>query len=149
MTSPPFIRPAERSDTAEITRLCEALGYPVTLADIETRLDTLGATGRHFIAVAPGEGSVLCGWVAAEHRVLLESGERAEIVGLVVDNTLRRKGFGKSLVSSVETWAAKRGLSEVFVRSNIARDEAHRFYEGVGYSRTKTQHAYTKTISTE
>ena len=78
---------------------------------------------------------------------MLESGERVEIVGLVVDEIARRKGIGRALVSAVESWAASKGLSAVFVRSNISRGEAHEFYAGVGFARTKTQHAYVKSLS--
>ena len=146
MVSLTFVRAAEPSDVMEITRLCIELGYSVTRADIETRLAVLRETGNHFIAVAPGNGSVLLGWIAAEHRVLLESGDRVEIVGLVVDSTARRKGVGRALVLAVEEWAAARELSELFVRSNIARGDSHLFYEGIGYRHAKTQHAYAKTI---
>lgn len=140
------IRVAEQSDAEEITRLCIELDYPVSCTDIESRLLALRETDNRFIAVAPGDESKLLGWVAAEHRLLLESGERVEIVGLVVDPSARRQGIGRALVSAVESWTAGRGLSTVFVRSNATRDDSHHFYRGIGYDRIKTQHAYVKRI---
>ena len=142
-----FIRAADQPDVDEITRLCIGLGYPVSRADIESRLLALRETDNRFIAVAPGHESKLLGWVAAEHRLLLESGERVEIVGLVVDQSARRKGIGRALVSAVESWTAGKGVSTIFVRSNVTRGDSHHFYQGIGYNRTKTQHAYVKRIS--
>lgn len=141
------IRDAELKDSDEIARLCIELGYPVSPVEIATRISALRESDSHYIAVACGPQSRLFGWVAAEHRLLLESGERVEIVGLVIDRSFRRKGVGKALVSAAECWTAARGLAKIFVRSNIVRSGAHHFYEGIGYERTKTQHAYTKTVS--
>jgi hypothetical protein len=45
-----------------------------------------------------------------------------------------------------EAWPARRGLKSVSLRSNIVRDEAHTFYERLGYERVKTQHAYRKHL---
>ncbi len=106
----------------------------------------LQPTGNNYIAVAEGQESTLLGWVAAEHRLLLESGERVEIIGLVVDRAARRKGIGKMLVAAVEAWTAARGSSTVFVRSSTARVDSHHFYAGMGYERKKTQHSYTKSV---
>ena len=140
------IRVAQENDAAEIARLCRELGYSVSSDDILARLAYLLSADEHLIAVAEGEESALLGWIAAEHRHLLESGERVEIVGLVVDSVARRKGLASTLVSKAENWAASRGVSTVFVRSNIARNESHHFYDRIGYKRTKTQHAYTKAL---
>ena len=147
MNLSPRIRNAVQNDSDEIARLCIELGYPVSPADIAARILELQITGNRLVAVACAAQSKLLGWVAAEHRLLLESGERVEIVGLVVDRTARRKGIGKALVSAVETWTAARGLSTIFVRSNVTRSGSHHFYEGIGYERSKTQHAYAKTLS--
>jgi hypothetical protein len=50
------------------------------------------------------------------------------------------------LVAEVEAWAARRGLTEMSVRSNVARTESHPFYERQGYRRVKTQQVYRKPI---
>jgi GNAT superfamily N-acetyltransferase len=100
----------------------------------------------HFVAVAERSGSLL-GWVAAERRMLLESGERAELVGLVVGAAARRAGVGKALVSAAEQWATAQQLKVISVRSNIARLESHPFYESIGYARKKTQHSYAKELA--
>ena len=140
------IRDAAASDSDAIARLSTELGYPVSAAEIAARMSAIQKTDGRYVAVACVSQSRVLGWVAAEHRLLLESGERVEIVGLVVDSSARRTGIGRALVSAVESWTVTRGLSKVFVRSNVARTGAHQFYRGLGYERSKTQHAYAKTV---
>ena len=146
MNFPPPIRLAREGDAEEITRLCEVLGYPVSLEVMAERVSSLLSAQNHWVAVAAGQKASLLGWVAAEHRLLLESGERVEIIGLVVDPGARRKGVGNALVSGAEQWASSRGVSTVIVRSNIARTESHEFYQRIGYKRTKTQQVYAKIL---
>lgn len=140
------IRPATNGDAAAIARLTTELGYPVSEAEISTRLHHLLRSDAHFLAVAEKEADIV-GWVAAERRLLLESGVRAEIVGLIVTSSARRSGIGRALVVSAEQWAAAQQLPGIAVRSNVIRAESHLFYERLGYVRTKTQHAYTKALS--
>lgn len=140
------IRRANEDDASEIARLCAELGYPVSPTEMRRRVFSLMDTGDHRIAVACGRQSRLMGWVAAEHRMLLESGERAEIVGLIVDVSARRKGIGKALVAEIERWAVARGVSTIVVRSNVARRDSHRFYQNLGFERAKTQHTYAKDV---
>jgi GNAT superfamily N-acetyltransferase len=98
------------------------------------------------VAVA-ATGEDLLGCMHVEHRLSLAEGERAEIMGLVVDPRARGRGLGRDLVNSAESWARARGLSAVTVRSNVARELSHPFYEALGYSREKTQHVYRKSVT--
>lgn len=139
------IRRAVVADAAQIARLAAELGYPATVSEISLRLSALLPSPAQFIAVAERAGSLL-GWVAAERRLLLESGEKIEIVGLVVGANERRSGLGKSLVTAIEQWAATQKISVITVRSNVVRTESHPFYERIGYKRKKTQHAYEKQL---
>ena len=52
-----------------------------------------------------------------------------------------------SLMAAAEEWAVAHGFDEVILRSNVARPESHPFYESLGYTRTKTQHAYLKRVA--
>jgi GNAT superfamily N-acetyltransferase len=64
----------------------------------------------------------------------------------VVDGRRRRGGIGGRLVAEAERWAATRGLRHMSVRSNVAREESHPFYQALGYGRVKTQQVYRKAI---
>jgi len=65
---------------------------------------------------------------------------------LVVNEAYRGKGIGEKLLAGIEDWAKERGIQAVFLRSNIVREEAHRFYEKVGYKNTKTSKIFWKYL---
>jgi GNAT superfamily N-acetyltransferase len=145
MGASPRLRNARLDDAAEIARLADELGYPATTQDIAARLTVLLPQSSHHVGVAQGDDGLL-GWIAAERRLTLESGERIEIVGLVVSTVARRSGIGQALVVDAERWAVVQGFDSIVVRSNVARAESHPFYERLGYVRRKTQHAYSKPL---
>lgn len=72
---------------------------------------------------------------------------RAEIGGLVVSAPARGRCVGAQLVARAEAWAREQGLSAILVRSQIAREDAHRFYLREGYQRTKTSAVFTKPLA--
>jgi GNAT superfamily N-acetyltransferase len=143
------IRPARLEDSPEIAHLSGELGYPATAEEIRANLRSLLESSGCFVAVASGDGSHLSGWLVAQRRLTLESGEKAEITGLVVTASARRTGVGRALVSAAERWTVQQGFSSIWVRSNITRAESHPFYERLGYIRKKTQHLYEKRLSAD
>jgi len=141
----PQIRRAQTSDAAEMARLSGELGYPMSADEMRARLGQLLPDAHHFIAVAYDAGDErLLGWMHVEHRTSLDAGDRAELMGLVVDGSVRRRGTGRALVDAAERWAQSQGLTAVTVRSNVTRELSHPFYEALGYVREKTQHVYRK-----
>lgn len=140
------IRPATVEDAPEIARLATALGYASSTEDITKRLDQLLGQHDQFIAVADDDENGLLGWISAERRLSLESGEKAEIVGLIVSQDSHRRGVGAALVNAAEVWARHHGLRKLVVRSNEARVASHPFYEAQAFERSKTQHVYQKTL---
>ena len=141
-----LIRPARLEDAAEIANLSTELGYPTSEGEMKRRMEKLLQSAAYFLVVAEQESRVI-GWVAAERRLLLESGERADIVGLIVTENARRNGIGLALVNAAEAWAIQQGMRTMAVRSSVARIESHPFYERLGYVRAKTQHAYLKQLA--
>src|SRR5262245_55864106 len=109
-TSRTEIRSAQLGDAAEMARLSGQLGYPMAVFEMARRLAVLLPNERHHIAVA-ASGEAVLGWVHVEHRFSLEGGDRAELMGLVVDANARGGGVGRKLVEAAETWALSRGLS--------------------------------------
>ncbi|MFN0058910.1 MAG: N-acetyltransferase family protein [Planctomycetota bacterium] len=144
--APAEIRRAQIADAPEIGRLAAELGYPTSAAEMTRRLAILLPSKRHHVAVAVGRDCLL-GWMHVEHRTSLEGGERAELMGLVVDSTARRSGLGRRLVAAAERWTVDQGLSSLTVRSNAARESSHPFYESLAFNRTKSQHVYSKELS--
>jgi GNAT superfamily N-acetyltransferase len=146
MTTQTLVRRALTTDAAEMARLAAELGYPMPNEEMLRRLSVLSTNECHYVAVAAA-GERLLGWMHVEHRFSLEGGDRAELMGLVVDSTARGQGLGRTLVAAAEDWSRGRGLSPLTVRSNAAREVSHPFYEALGYRREKTQHVYRKALT--
>jgi len=146
MSTPFAIRRATLADAAAIAALSGELGYPASTQQMSQRLAALLPQATQFIAVAAAADGDVRAWIAAERRLLLEYGEKVEIVGLVVGAAARRSGVGKALVDAVEAWTREQGLAIIAVRSNAARAESHPFYERLGFVRRKTQHSYEKPL---
>ena len=141
-----WLRPAGVEDAAEIARLAGELGYPVETQTMAARLAALLPQPQQHVMVAQADDGRLLGWIAVERRFTLESGERIEIVGLVVDAAARGSGIGHALASDAEHWAREQGFDAISVRSNVDRLQSHPFYQRLGYVHRKTQHAYTKLL---
>ncbi|MEY2509760.1 MAG: hypothetical protein QOE26_523 [Verrucomicrobiota bacterium] len=139
------VRKAKSSDAMRVAELSGVLGYPVDRAAMQRRLEKLDGREQHVVFVAEVNGEIV-GWIHAAERELLVADRIGEICGLVVAEGQRAGGVGRRLVEAVEQWARERGLGQVSVRSNVARPESHPFYEKVGYTRVKTQHAYRKSL---
>jgi len=142
----PRIRPVTSEDAAAVAALSGQLGYPVAAEAIAARLERLLGRDDQLVLAAVAADGELAGWIHAAEQDLVEAERRCEILGLVVDGRRRRGGIGRGLVAEAERWAASRGLRQMSVRSNVAREESHPFYEAQGYGRVKTQQVYRKPI---
>lgn len=136
------VRHPEPAESGRIADLAGQLGYPVDEGLIRKRLERLLADPAHCVLVAAESDGTLLGWIHAGESCPLEYGPRCEIFGLVVSDTARGHGIGRTLVDAVSHWAMGRSLPEVAVRSNAARTESHPFYLQLGFTRIKTQHVY-------
>jgi GNAT superfamily N-acetyltransferase len=143
------IRDARHDDAGELARLCTLLAYPVDGDRMAVRLAHLLASPAHAVRVAASsdDDGDLLGMVAAEWRLMIEFGDRAEITALIVDPRARRLGLGQRLVGAACDWIRDRGGHDVFVRSNILRPESHAFYPSAGFGLAKTQHVYVRRLT--
>jgi GNAT superfamily N-acetyltransferase len=141
------IRTAVDGDSPRLAELSGILGYPVSPDTMARRLRRVLGRPEDLILVAEIAPAGVIGWIHGAERGTLESDERCEILGLVVDSAHRTRGVGRDLVTALERWALTRGLEEVAVRSNVSRAESHPFYERLGYHRVKTSHLYRKSVS--
>ena len=57
------------------------------------------------------------------------------IVALVIMSTMRRRGIGRALIATAEKDFAQRGIRRVALNTRLAREDAHKFYESLGYER--------------
>lgn len=141
------VRSACVEDAARLTILSHQLGYPVSQSELQHRLREriLPDPDQHLVVAVSPEGEVI-GWGHAYIRTLLTDPCHIELGGLVVDEHYRSAGAGEMIVRHIEAWARTRGAKMVFVRSNIKRERAHRFYERIGYTRIKTSYTFTRLL---
>jgi len=133
------------ADAEAAAALSGELGYPADAASVRARFAMLDGRPEHGLLVAEDAGAVV-GWVHVHDGWTLESGRMAELLGLVVGEARRGAGVGRALVAEAERWAAARGCTRLRVRSNVTRERTHRFYEGLGYRRVKSQQVFDKDI---
>ena len=139
------VREVRIDDADAVARLTGELGYPVTPEEMADRIQTQTAQPDHAIFVACQDAKVV-GWIDVRVSHHLQSGAAAEIGGLVVSTEARSLGIGGTLLARAEIWAHERGIRRMVVRSQIARERAHRFYLERGYQRTKTSAVFSKQI---
>jgi GNAT superfamily N-acetyltransferase len=141
------VQPASIQQAAAIAALTTELVYQADANAIEQRLHRLLGRNDQLVLVAITRDQTICGWLHAQANVVLESGFRVEIVGMIVAKAMRRAGIGRKLVAEAERWAAALGAETLVVRSNLKRVESHAFYPALGYRETKTQRVYRKNLS--
>jgi PhnO protein len=139
-----ILREIESADAEAAAGLSAQFGYPVDPAVMGQRIQNLARESR--TAIVACEGGDVVGWIDVGLVAHLQSGESAEIGGLVVAEICRSKGIGGQLVRAAEQWARARGVGRVLVRSQIARQAAHRFYLRQGYEQTKISAVFVKAL---
>src|SRR3984957_7274841 len=138
------VRAARPEDAASIALLSRELGYPANAKSTRERLGRILGRDDQRVVVAVAPGGAVCGLLQAQSHVVIETGLRVEITGLVVSDGMRRGGVGRSLVAQAETWAREISAETIVVRSNTKRVESHAFYPSLGYLPSKTQVVYRK-----
>ena len=140
------IRRARIEDAAAIAELAGQLGYPSTKLQVEHRMERVLDDSTHALFVAELPGGKIGGWLQVFGYHVMESNPRAEVAGLVVDAALRGGGVGRLLMQQAEQWAHENKYAVVSLRSNIVRQDAHLFYQRIGYKISKTQHVFRKEL---
>jgi len=139
------VREAMADDAAAIARLSDQMGYAISVPDTLRNLEIIGQHENEIILVALTNNN-LVGWIHVFQTTRVESGSFCEIGGLVVDDQFRHLGIGKLLIEKTKAWCVSRGSSNLRVRSNIKRKEAHEFYLRVGFGESKQQRVFELTI---
>jgi GNAT superfamily N-acetyltransferase len=140
------IRQANVTDNAYLALLCQQLGYPTDQEAIQRRLNYINQHPNHNIYVAEVTGATVGGLIHVYVCALLEADAYTEIGGLVVNEHYRCFGVRRRLIQQGEQWAREQGCTSIRLRSRSDRVEAHAFYTKLGYTITKTQLAFQKSL---
>ena len=139
------IRLLQSSDQRVASDLLQQLGYDVGPTELAARLNRVLANPTHFAAVAE-EGGRIYGLVHAYERPALEKACEVVVQSLVVDQSVRKRGIGRTLMTAAEEWAKSRGIEQVVLHTRIDREEARSFYEHIGYNLAVTSHLMAKPL---
>jgi GNAT superfamily N-acetyltransferase len=139
------IRRLTVDDAEAAAGLSSQLGYPSSPGDLRERIEELSRTTDRvaFAAVVDGQ---MVGWIDAAMERHLQYAASAVIGGLVVREEMRGQGVGRRLCVEVEEWARSKSVPLVRVRSQIKREDAHRFYLRDGYQKVKTSLVFEKPV---
>lgn len=138
------VRDARLEDSPAIARLLDQLGYPTDEGGVAARLERLTIVGdRVFVADVDGR---VVGLAHLQVSPALERDRPSGKIGtLVVDAAHRGHGVGRALIAAVEDDAQLRGCGLLFLTTRETRDDAHAFYERVGFEQTGRR--YSRTLS--
>lgn len=129
------IRDAELTDAAELAVLMRELGYQTKRAEMEARLESILSNPAYKTFVAIMDGCV-CGMIGTLTYPSYEHNDPgARILALVTLSAVRRRGIGRALIATAEKDLAQRGIRRVALDTRLTREDAHKFYESLGYER--------------
>ena len=139
------IRAAVEEDTEAIAALLPHLGYKASVEQVRSRLAVLLGSCQCAVFLCEVGGQVvgLCFVSSVKH---LASAGYAEVLELVVHVEYQRRGIGRSLLARAQAWASSQGHTRVRLRSGVHRAEAHMFYEGLGYSKSRASYAFELSL---
>jgi GNAT superfamily N-acetyltransferase len=140
------VRLLTTDDAEAAADLCSQLGYPNSPDDLRQRIEDTSRSADRVALAAVLDGQIV-GWIDAAIERHLQSSACAVIGGLVVRDDARGLGIGRRLCLEVEDWARSQSIPVVRVRSQIKREDAHRFYLRDGYSKVKTSLVFEKRLS--
>lgn len=135
------ITSVQSKHTAQIAQLSAQLGYPTTTSNAAKHLRSLKRLKHHHVVVAQN-GGIAVGWMHLEIVTGMLSEPRVEIQAVVVNESNRGQGIGKALMNYAKAWTKKKKVKMLYLRTNVNRNDTHRFYEREGFKLIKTSHRY-------
>ena len=130
------IRHAQPGDAAVLAELMCELGYKTTSSEMRLRLKSILKDSRFRTFVAEIDNKV-CGMIGTlTHASHEHNDPSGKIIALVVSKNQRRRGIGRALIAAAEKDFSKQKVTRVSLTTRFTREEAHQFYEQLGYSRT-------------
>lgn len=141
-----LIRIANSSDAESLVELLKQLGYPSTATTIAARFVRVEGRTDYRAWVALDDDQGVLGFIAGHVLLPYEADDPIlKVMILVVNDRVRRGGLGRRLIAAVETWGQSQDARRAIVSSALYREDAHAFYESVGYVHTSKHLGKTLT----
>jgi ribosomal protein S18 acetylase RimI-like enzyme len=123
------------NDAPELAVLMCELGYETQRAEMETRLKLILSNPAYKTFIAIMDGCV-CGMIGTLTYPSYEHNDPSgRILALVTLSAARRRGIGRALIATAEKDFAQKGIRRVALDTRVNREDAHKFYESLGYER--------------
>jgi ribosomal protein S18 acetylase RimI-like enzyme len=130
------IRHAQPGDAAVLAELMCELGYETSSVEMHSRLEVILKNENYCTIVAEVDNK-LCGIIGTLTHASHEHNDPSrKIIALVVSKRQRRSGIGRALIAAAERDFAKRSVTRITLTTRFEREDAHRFYEALGYAKT-------------
>ena len=131
-----MIRRAEQGDASALANLMTQLGYPTVADEMSLRMRAIFDDKNFATFVAVDNGAVI-GMIGVSVSASYEHNDRnGRIIALAVEKRWRRKGIGRILVAVAEGYLVRKNAGRIALTSGFTREDAHKFYESLGYKRT-------------
>ena len=140
------VRSVKASDAKNIAKLSTRLGYPVSARQMVRRIGVV-RTRRDQKLFAAELNQNIVGWLEIFLPLSVLNFGKAEIGALIVDDHYRRFGVGSALMNAAHGWAERKRCPFIYLRSNVIRKKAHKFYKHKSYAILKTQYVFQKLFS--
>jgi GNAT superfamily N-acetyltransferase len=140
------IRQTALADLPYVRKLLAQLGCDLAEAEVRRRYEMVVKAPDRALFVAGQDGGVI-GLLHLYVRPALDKPPEVIVQALVVEETARGTGVGRKLMETAERWAKERAFDSVALTSQIARTEAHAFYERLGYRIEATSHLMRKKLA--
>jgi GNAT superfamily N-acetyltransferase len=138
-----LVRNATEHDLAAILALTRADSfrradwYDELTANERSAFDEIDADPNQQLLVAMLDQQVVAtGHVTWIRTLSADGGLYCHVEGVRTAPDLRGRGIGAHLMTAIEDEARRRGATRIQLTSDRRRDDAHRFYERLGYEPT-------------
>ncbi len=130
-----LIRSAVQTDAVELAELITELGYPAPAGEVWARIEKMPIeTYETLVAVLDGRVVGFIGLLTLP--VYEHSRPIGWILALCVSPRSQRQGVGRALIQATEAHYRDRGVTDVRLHSGLQREDAHEFYEKMGFAKS-------------
>ena len=132
-----IIREIEEKDYMSVAVIWrEVLDIPVTDEELNNTYGKMKEDNRYSTYVAEADGKVVGLVTMATALAIGHPAGYTKINGLGVLPEYRNMGIGRKLLEQAEQEAVRNGTRYLGLASGLTRENAHKFYEHMGYRKT-------------
>ncbi|MBI2749785.1 MAG: GNAT family N-acetyltransferase [Burkholderiales bacterium] len=131
----PLIRKANPSDAQRIAELYQQLVNNPAVSVQPERIAQVSTDRNAALFVCEYRGQVhACASVSLCADVMFGAQPFAVVENVIVSDEVRHRGLGTALLRHIEAFCLDHDCSKIMLLSSNQRDQAHRFFEGAGFS---------------